>query len=192
MFCPWNCTHVWFQLEQLRQSEKCNFYILTNASSFCLGSCGLLILYVHSTILPNSISHTRQVKSEPDEIYPYQREEQWRQGQETWILTERLANCLTNTATFENLITSEFSICNRQRCTHPMKTRAPNHFHPSLPPGRPQANFNPKNMLTHSSGEFWARAQKALALMTVNAVGKYSILSLWLFFFLSWGSDLTQ
>lgn len=41
-----------------------------------------------------------------------------------------------------------------------------------------RANFSPKNILTHSMREFGARTQKTLALMTVDTVGKYSILSL--------------
>lgn len=44
--------------------EKYNFYVLTSALSFW----GRLILYVHNIILPNSVSHTGQIKSEPDAI----------------------------------------------------------------------------------------------------------------------------
>lgn len=176
--------------EQLRQSEKCNFYILTSASSFCLGSCGLLILYAHSTILPNSISHTGQVKSEPDAIY--QREKQWRQGHEKRILTDKVGKLsyqychLWKPHYMQNspfAIDKDVLILWRQGPQ--ITSTLPYHQ------GSHQAHFNPKNMLTHSMGEFWASTQKALALMTVNTVGNYSILSLWHFFF-SWGSDLTQ
>lgn len=66
--CSINCMCVvsYEQLKTMRNAD--NFHILTNASSFCSGSCCHLICCVNITF-PNSISHTWQVKPEPDACY---------------------------------------------------------------------------------------------------------------------------
>lgn len=72
----------------------------------------------------------------------------------------------------------------QQRCTQSSKDKGPK----SIPPlphhqGGHQANFSPKNVLTHSMGKCWVRTQKTLALNDGKYRGKtLPIFSLWYFF----------
>lgn len=82
------------------------------------GSCSQPIFYVRNIILPNSSSHTGQGKSEPDAIQPLPKRTAAKARTRRHVFLQKgWQTVLANAATFENSITCEFSICNRQKWT---------------------------------------------------------------------------